>query len=1031
MFSYSIIYHIGQYKTNHNGVIYLRKKPVLIIISVFVLVCTALLIAANLDVYTESPFKKEQKITFPYFSASDAKGNFYYIDNSMKRVVKVNGAGESVYSITGGARGSNRYYFASEIAVDGNGYLYLANTVMVFDGIFVEKEEIQRYTPEGKYDATIFSKTYNENEMPMSKGLISSLKLSGNDLYFFIKHNNSFQLVKIPSDSATTGFETVVREYDYENANVMLIDFGVDLESQSVFYTTKKGEIFKVSQDMKHTLIYSGDQESTESSWSIPWEVDTDSKGNVYFTDIGQREIRRITPDGNIETVLSNNDLEGRLPETSTSIYYKLSISDAGNISTVAVNDVFIKNADGTIMFYGNTINYALKDRLIRYLMWFVSLLALASAVFLLIELIRKVVKGSISSTVKISFLVIFLVLLSTVVVTNMIFKNLLQRYKNEVWNNMANTTMLVSQIVDGDTLDRITKLEHFMNDDYKKISKQLHDAFNNNSDEWNKNLYCVLHKIKNGVIYSCMYYEDTVGTIYPLDYPFEDTEFQELYDTRKVLKLEFSNPEGDWLYALGLVYNSKGEIAGIIEIGTDLYNFNEANTALVKNIILEVVTIAVILILFLVEIVIFSGLVRNRREKRLGQIASDYPDIGIIRPLVFILFMADCMASAFLPMLAKQLYTPVLGLSENMIIAVSISSEVLFTALFSTIGGYLIDKKGWRPIMLTGLATLTAGLLLCGFAWDSLTFIAAKSIVGIGFGLAAITVNTLIASSPSEDERNHGFSMFNSGMLAGINCGVVIGAMAADSIGYSKVYFIAACVSVITIVYTLAYMKNLSFKILRKKPVQEQSNMTLVSFLLGRKVLAFFLFALMPYLVCGYFLHYFFPLFAEDAGMSASNISRAFLLNGLCVIYLGPSITKNIVKHLGQWGSIIVAGVIYIASLLLFAYNATLTAAFIVVLLLGIADSFGFTTQSGYFSDLDAVKRLGSGKAMGSYSLFENLGQTVGPFIFASAALLGTENGIRAVAFGLLGAYFVFAVVTVQLKRFDYKRTPDEKIGV
>jgi MFS family permease len=165
-------------------------------------------------------------------------------------------------------------------------------------------------------------------------------------------------------------------------------------------------------------------------------------------------------------------------------------------------------------------------------------------------------------------------------------------------------------------------------------------------------------------------------------------------------------------------------------------------------------------------------------------------------------------------------------------------------------------------------------------------------------------------------------------------------------------------------------------------------------------------------------FLAYFFPLFAEGLGVSPSNTGCAFLLNGLCIIYLGPLLNRFVLKFPGHKKSIVLAGIIAASSLLIFASHRTLTTAYIVVALMGIAESFGITAQIDYFTELKASRELGEGKSMGYYSLVENLGQVLGPIVFGELLVLGIGNGLRTLGILIVCTLMIFYVLTFQRKK-------------
>lgn len=72
--------------------------------------------------------------------------------------------------------------------------------------------------------------------------------------------------------------------------------------------------------------------------------------------------------------------------------------------------------------------------------------------------------------------------------------------------------------------------------------------------------------------------------------------------------------------------------------------------------------------------------------------------------------------------------------------------------------------------------------------------------------------------------------------------------------------------------------------------------------------------------------------------------------------------------------------------------------------MLLGISDSFGLPIQTSYYTDLEAVRQYGYERAMGIYSLFENISQTGGSYIFSCVLLAGVQTGL----------YIVVAVIVI-----------------
>ena len=193
---------------------------------------------------------------------------------------------------------------------------------------------------------------------------------------------------------------------------------------------------------------------------------------------------------------------------------------------------------------------------------------------------------------------------------------------------------------------------------------------------------------------------------------------------------------------------------------------------------------------------------------------------------------------------------------------------------------------------------------------------------------------------------------------------------------------------------------------------------MSTLRFLLRPRVFVFFLFMLAPYLICASFLSYFFPIFGEENGLSASFVAQAFLISGVIAIYLGPTLTRVVTKYLGAQRGLILATGIYVAAFLIFALNPTVGTCFFIIALLAVADSFGLSMQAVYFSALPEVRIYGSGKAMGINSTVESIAQTVGPMIFAAVLMLGVERGVMLLAEGVGVMLLVFVISAAMDRR-------------
>lgn len=425
------------------------------------------------------------------------------------------------------------------------------------------------------------------------------------------------------------------------------------------------------------------------------------------------------------------------------------------------------------------------------------------------------------------------------------------------------------------------------------------------------------------------------------------------------------------------------------------------------RNILLDTATVLIVSFILMVEVTLFVTLLIEKRisnELKKDKIEDwGKKTIPIVRYLAFLVFAAAYMSTTFIPILMNNLYQPLFELPKNVVLGLPISAEMLFGALAAVGAGFCIDKTGNRPILIRGIMLFAAGTLFSAAAWDVLSFIAARSIVGIGFGLVLMSLRTIVVSAPDALLKNQGIAAMNSGAFAGVNCGIVTGGMLADRVGYSRVFFVASILLIISWLAAKAFAENVIPQAAKR---EFNTTSTTRSFIADKNVLLFFILILIPVSICGMFLNYLFPIYADSMGASSSSIGRAFLINGLLIIYLGPILSRYSEKYFGAKKSLVTASLIMGCSLLIFAGVGTLAAAYITVMLLGLADSFGVAAQSNYFLSLGAVSCLGEGRAVAYFSIIGKLGQMLGPIILGAAAVLGITRGT-----GVIGGIAVISV--------------------
>ena len=434
----------------------------------------------------------------------------------------------------------------------------------------------------------------------------------------------------------------------------------------------------------------------------------------------------------------------------------------------------------------------------------------------------------------------------------------------------------------------------------------------------------------------------------------------------------------------------------------------------------LDAITMFVTSIFFLFEMLVFIiVLLTNRMEKLSLPLASEsisktmLPNKGqnenSVRVLGFLLLLCSYMSISFIPLLMKEIYKPIFGLSANFIIALPIAAEMFGAFIASLLAGYVIDKHGWRPVFVGGFIFLAIATLLSAFSQEPISFIISRFVVGLGYGAAWMGLRGLVAAGNTDKNRSHGFSILNAGIFAGQNCGAVIGALLAQRIGFSTVLILASMMIAIAMPFTFLLTNN-------SKPAiagaAVASKGAVRRFFMNKDVFFFFLLVTIPSAITSSFLNYFFPLFANSINISQGNIGRGFLLYGICIVFVGPVLVKILNRLIQREFLILISCFFGAVALAVFWAIPTFVGALFAILILGISDSVGLVSQNNYFISLPSAEALGHGKALSFYSAMKKVGQLAGPAVFGAALSVGAVLGVGLISGGYLATTIAYSVL-------------------
>lgn len=395
----------------------------------------------------------------------------------------------------------------------------------------------------------------------------------------------------------------------------------------------------------------------------------------------------------------------------------------------------------------------------------------------------------------------------------------------------------------------------------------------------------------------------------------------------------------------------------------------------------------------------------------------SDLDDTSVLmRNLAFFLIFGTDLSLSFIPIISRDMaLQDTQLLSSAIAMALPIQAELLGTSIMALITGIYIDKKGWKPSFLQGIAFLAAGSLLSGLSANLWFFIAARAVVGVGYGLSWTSMTGCIGRLPTESARIRGYADLVAGIYAGSNCGVVVGAMLLERVHYGFIFALAVVMVGLSGLIGFKFVRNEVYEpaSLEMAGSAKLARNSYITFFKDPAVIKFLLCISLPGMAMMMFLNYFVPLYSSELAISQSNLGRLFLIYGLCMIYLGPLLIDRLSRRLSAKQMLVLGGIAVGVSLLIFSQSIHGLTLVFVIFLISVADSFAISSKTAYFTNLEASVRLGIGKATGILGTARKLGMIIGTNIFGLVLLYPVGPALWIVGSIYLAIVVAFVILT------------------
>lgn len=525
------------------------------------------------DDYTLSPFKRDRSLSNVSKVKTDLLGNMYLISHAKEAVIKLDEDGVQQFRIRqGNVAKDGRLTNFDDVAVDEQGYVYVLLTKLNRHGLYVIGEEIVRYTPEGKFDKTLYEKRYSTEEQLHRIGKIKSLHVERGWLYFFETGTPRVNLKKMNVTQA--GAQPLVH-LQIELPGAKFVSELTGHEFGQIVYTTRSGEIYRVEDEKTHRQLYptpvqdSGDRVQDDGR-SVLMSPRLNGTGELYFIQGYTNELMKLhlAHPEKLETlsqfnVAEKGDYTGKL--------LSLDVTFNGTVTVAQPERVMRLSVDAEPLLVIEDYSLSWKTYAHRWLLWGIAFIAMLLLALELRLIYIHILKRKTSLILKKIVVIIPLFVFSIVFVTNTVLTQANKDLTLEVNRELQMLAHNGKKLIDGNRLQRLNRVSDYMNEDYQALQTIRNQLFTLARGFDREGLYSTIYKVENGNQLFKIF-DDDDGT-----YMFEVIEMDEDFE-HAVAGHTFANESRDengyWLFAMSPIYNSAGDLVGIFEVGKDMHAY-------------------------------------------------------------------------------------------------------------------------------------------------------------------------------------------------------------------------------------------------------------------------------------------------------------------------------------------------------------------------------------------------------------------------------------------------------------------------
>ena len=548
----------------------MKSKLVLLVISVLVLGFGLIRFNA---LWTLQPFITSESYVAISQIAAEESGSVYSIADSKKTIHKVDASGKLVYSFSSAETGSgDAVRLFDSIVADDSGRAYALVTILDANGLKVTGEQIIEISPNGSQHRVLYEETYDPSENLFRVGKIQSLSVRDGEIRFFRNEESAAVYLSLPVTARAGQAPEVLRQLEMPNDRYLKEIISDDADN--IFFTTKRGALFRVQG--LNAVPLNANAGGAGADLTFPIAIDVSGSGKLYYINHFDESVYAIdlnAPDQAPRKVLSLSMLQQQYPDAEWSELTDVFVNDSGIAISTAERIVRLDNA-WNITEVQDGYRFPFFVMVLKIAYWVALAVFAALAVLAIRAFYIEVMKRKLSLLLKQLLAIFPIVLASMILLSLFVYNAFAAEMKTAINNQLKLLAANGKYLVQGDHLERLNSPRDYMSEDYVAIKTRLGEVFSQSGED-RDGLYNTIYRYKDGVLYVIMDDDDSVEMFRPFQVSEENLP---VLERGEIVTGEWTDAKGEWMYALGPIYNSRGEVVGIYETGKDLTGIHRSN---------------------------------------------------------------------------------------------------------------------------------------------------------------------------------------------------------------------------------------------------------------------------------------------------------------------------------------------------------------------------------------------------------------------------------------------------------------------